>query len=281
MPPGASRIAHYLDYLVEIINDFEGKIALTIGLAYPDSYRSRMKITDSKPLAGVRPVASSTAAKVRSGQTSTARGPVDSTSILGIPEAEFTPKVRDAIMGLMQEVDRFRQELERAKSRIEHLEKLSENDPLIPILNRRGFIREMTRVKSFVDRYDTPAALVFFDLNNFKPVNDTFGHAVGDSVLQRVAQVLLENTRDSDIVGRLGGDEFGVILVNNSADVAAIKAQKLADSIAEQRFVTDGKTYGVTASYGTYIFEPGDDPAHALAKADQAMYASKRGRKPI
>jgi diguanylate cyclase (GGDEF)-like protein len=235
-----------------------------------------MKITDAKPLAGARPVASAAAAKVRAGQTSVAQGPVDSASILGIPEAEFTPKVRDAIMGLMREVDRFRQELERAKSRIDHLEKLSENDPLTPILNRRGFIREMTRVKSFVDRYETPAALVFFDLNNFKPVNDTYGHAAGDEVLQRVAEILVENTRDSDVIGRLGGDEFGVILVNNRADVAATKAQKLADAIATLRFAAKGAEYGVTASYGVYIFEPGDDPAQALAKADEAMYASKR-----
>jgi len=239
-----------------------------------------MKITDSKPVAGVRAASAAAApARVRPGQAAATNGPGDSASIMGIPEAEFTPKVRDAIMSLMQEVDRFRQELERAKNRIDHLEKLAENDALTPVLNRRGFIREMTRVKSFVDRYNTPAALVFFDLNNFKPVNDQFGHAAGDQVLQRVAGVLVENTRDSDIVGRLGGDEFGVILVNNRADVAAVKAQKLADSIAGLRFAANGKTYGVTASYGTYIFEPGDDPVQALAKADEAMYASKRQRK--
>lgn len=239
-----------------------------------------MKITDSKPVAGVRAASAATAsARVRPGQTDATNSPGDSASIMGIPEAEFTPKVRDAIMSLMQEVDRFRRELERATNRIDHLEKLAENDALTPVLNRRGFIREMTRVKSFVDRYNTPAALVFFDLNNFKPVNDQFGHAAGDQVLQRVAGVLVENTRDSDIVGRLGGDEFGVILVNSSAQVAAVKAQKLADSIAAQRFVTDGKAYCVSASYGTHIFEPGDDPVQALAKADEAMYASKRQRK--
>lgn len=239
-----------------------------------------MKITDSKPLAGVRPAATAAAGKLRSGQSPAMRAPVDSASVLGIPEAEFTPKVRDAIMNLMQEVDRFRQELEHAKQRIEHLEKLSENDALTPILNRRGFIREMTRVKSFVDRYNTPAALVFFDLNSFKPVNDKFGHAAGDQVLQRIAEVLVANTRDSDVVGRLGGDEFGVILVNNRAEDAAIKAQKLADAIGAQRFDANGAEYGVTASYGTYIFEPGDDPAQALAKADEAMYASKRKLQP-
>ncbi len=238
-----------------------------------------MKITDSKPIGGVRGVATAATAKVRAGQTAALNGPGDSASIMGIPEAEFTPKVRDAIMNLMQEVDRFRRELERAKNRIDHLEKLAENDALTPVLNRRGFIREMTRVKSFVDRYNTPAALVFFDLNNFKPVNDMFGHAAGDEVLRRVAAVLVDNTRDSDVVGRLGGDEFGVILVNSSADVAGVKAQKLADSIAALRFVTDGKAYSVSASYGAHIFEPGDDPAQALAKADEAMYASKRGHK--
>lgn len=238
-----------------------------------------MKISDSKPVAGVRSASVAATARVRPGQTAATHGPGDSATVMGIPEAEFTPKVRDAIMSLMQEVDRFRQELERATKRIDHLEKLAENDALTPVLNRRGFIREMTRVKSFVDRYSTPAALVFFDLNNFKPVNDRFGHAAGDQVLQRVAELLVENTRDSDVVGRLGGDEFGVILVNSSAEVAAVKAQKLADSIAAQKFESDGESYTISASYGTHIFEPGDDPAQALAKADEAMYASKRQHK--
>ena len=238
-----------------------------------------MKITSSKPVSTVQGAAAPGRAAPAKGALR-ASGPADSASIMGIPEAEFTPKVRDAIMNLMQEVDRFRQELDHAKQRIEHLEKLAEHDPLTPVLNRRGFIREMTRIKSFVDRYNTPAALVFFDLNNFKPVNDSFGHAAGDQVLQRVAQVLVENTRDSDVVGRLGGDEFGVILVNNRADVAAIKAQKLAEAIAALQFNAGGKKYGVSASYGTYICEPGDDPVQALAKADEAMYASKRQQKP-
>lgn len=237
-----------------------------------------MKISDSRPVGGVRAARAAAAGKVQSGQTHAMAGAGDTATIMGIPEAEFTPKVREAIMSLMQEVDRFRQELERASKRIDHLEKLAENDTLTPLLNRRGFVREMTRIKSFVDRYETPAALIFIDLNNFKPVNDRFGHAAGDMVLERVAQVLLENTRNSDVVGRLGGDEFGVILVNNRADVAAIKAQKLIDAIAALRFNTDGVTYEISASCGAYNLEPGDDPAQALAKADEAMYESKRKR---
>ncbi|CAM9714826.1 unnamed protein product [Phaeothamnion confervicola] len=237
-----------------------------------------MKITDPKALNTVRSAAAPAAGKVRSGQTRDARAAIDTASVMGIPQAEFTPKVRDAIMNLMQEVDRFRQDLEGAKRRIEHLERLAEHDVLTPVLNRRGFVREMTRIKSFADRYNAPATLVFFDLNNFKPVNDTFGHAAGDAVLQQVAQVLVDNTRDSDIVGRLGGDEFGVILVNNNEEVAGVKARKLADAIAAQRFTSDGKTYSVSASYGIYTFKPGEDPATALARADEAMYASKHQR---
>lgn len=239
-----------------------------------------MKITDSKAVNTVRSATAPAAGKVRGGQAQDSRTAADTTSIMGIPQAEFTPKVREAIMSLMQEVDRFRQELDRAKNRIDHLEKLAEHDALTPVLNRRGFVREMTRIKSFVDRYNTPAALLFFDLNNFKPVNDMHGHAAGDAVLQRVAQVLVDNTRDSDVTGRLGGDEFGVILVNTSAEVAAVKAAKLAEAIAGLRFGAGEKQYGVSASYGLYNFEPGDDPAQALAKADAAMYASKRQRTP-
>lgn len=236
-----------------------------------------MKITDSKPV-NVMPV-SGGRAPAGAAQIAEPRPTADSASIMGIPAAEFTPKVRDAIMNLMQEVSRFRDELDTAKRRIEHLEKLAEHDTLTPILNRRGFVREMNRVKSYADRYNTPATLVFFDLNDFKPVNDAFGHAAGDQVLQRIAEALVENTRDSDVVGRLGGDEFGVILVNINAEAAKNKAQSLADVIAAQRFTTGGKEYSVTAAYGAYALVPGDDPAQALARADEAMYASKRGRK--
>lgn len=236
-----------------------------------------MKVQDSRPLPAAQAVKRGT--QPSDAKTAPAGRAGDSASVMGIPESEFTPRVRDAIMNLMQEVDRFRQELEHAKQRIEHLEKLAEHDPLTPVLNRRGFVREMTRVKSFVDRYQTPAALVFFDLDNFKPVNDRYGHAAGDEVLQRTAQVLVENTRDSDVVGRLGGDEFGVILVNNGADAALAKAEKLGAAIAAQRFHSGGQEYGVTASFGIHVFEPGDDPATALARADEAMYTSKRRQK--
>jgi PleD family two-component response regulator len=88
------------------------------------------------------------------------------TSILGIPEAEFTPKVRDAIMGLMSEVDSLRRELSQTRSRLDEAEKTADQDHMLPLLNRRAFVRELTRYIAFTGRYNTPASLIYFDLNH-------------------------------------------------------------------------------------------------------------------
>ena len=149
-------------------------------------------------------------------------------SVLGIPEAEFTPRVRDAIMTLMGEVDSLRRELQQTRSRLEEVERAADRDTLLPLLNRRAFVRELTRYIAFSARYGTPASLVYFDLNGFKQVNDTYSHAAGDSVLAHFADVLLAHVRESDVVGRLGGDEFGVILSHANDAQAHKKAALLA-----------------------------------------------------
>ena len=141
-------------------------------------------------------------------------------SVLGIPEAEFTPRVRDAIMSLMGEVDTLRRELTRPAHRLEEAEKTADQDQLLPLLNRRAFVRELTRYIAFTGRYNTPASLIYFDLNHMKQINDTHGHAAGDAVLEHFADVLLAHVRDSDSVGRLGGDEFGVLLSHADQDQA-------------------------------------------------------------
>src|ERR1700759_2199620 len=105
-------------------------------------------------------------------------------SVLGIPESEFTPRVRDAIVTLMGEVDNLRRELSAMKGRLEEAEKNADQDQLLPVLGRRAFVRELTRYIAFTGRYGTPASLIYFDLNGFKSVNDTHGHAGGDAVLK-------------------------------------------------------------------------------------------------
>ena len=92
------------------------------------------------------------------------------------------------------------------------LEARADIDPLLDILNRRGFERELKRALAYVKRYGTQAALMFIDLDGFKAVNDRHGHGAGDALLKAVARELIGHVRASDVVGRLGGDEFGVVI---------------------------------------------------------------------
>jgi len=135
-------------------------------------------------------------------------------SALGIPEAEFTPRVRAAVASLMQQSDELRRELAEARARLEETARTADQDMLLPVLNRRALVREISRFIGFADRYGTPSTLLYFDLDDFKTVNDEFGHAGGDSVLSHFSNLVAGQIRDSDVFGRIGGDEFAVILAH-------------------------------------------------------------------
>ncbi|MDP7342293.1 MAG: GGDEF domain-containing protein [Alphaproteobacteria bacterium] len=201
----------------------------------------------------------------------------DSTAVMGIPEAELTPKVRMAIMSLMEEVARLREELNNSRGRVQHLERLADQDSLVPVYNRRAFVRELTRAISMTERYGAPSTVIYFDVNNMKQINDSFGHPAGDAALRHVADTLLEQVRDSDIVGRLGGDEFGVILYQIDAQVAHDKSIQLAHEIAKERVSFNDEELEINVTFGAYTFNGVEDAGQALAEADKAMYASKQG----
>lgn len=203
----------------------------------------------------------------------------DTLSIMGIPPNELTPKVHEAIMTLMAEVDRLRQEIEEQRARVSNLERLADQDPLTPLVNRRAFVRELSRIVSFSERYGTPASLIFFDMNGLKTINDTYGHAAGDAALQKVAVVLMDNIRESDLVGRLGGDEFGVLLAHADEAAAAEKAHQLVDTIDAQPLDWNGVEIRVTLAFGCYTFKGGEDADAAIAAADKAMYVRKNASK--
>ena len=200
----------------------------------------------------------------------------DSTSIMDIPEGELTPKVRAAIMNLMAEVESLRDELKQSRSRVERLEQLADQDSLTPIANRRAFVREMSRIMAFSQRYGTASSILYFDVDGLKAVNDTHGHAAGDALLLFIADVLTEYIRESDMVGRLGGDEFGVLLAQADKKGANEKAASLAQAVADREFIWQGVKLPISLSYGAYSFKPGEDVSTALANADKAMYDNKR-----
>ncbi len=196
--------------------------------------------------------------------------------IPGISEDALSPELRAGVVRLAAERDRLRDELAKARGRIASLERLADEDSLTPVANRRAFVRQLTRMIAFTHRYGVPASVVYFDINNMKQINDEHGHPAGDAALRHIATVLCENIRSSDIVGRLGGDEFGVILAQTDEAQAHNKAAALAAAIAATPLRWEDVTIAVSAAYGVHAFSPSDDPQHAIEAADRAMYQQKR-----
>lgn len=238
-----------------------------------------MKIERPSAARSARAVTAAYARRVEPAASAEPADPALPASVLGIPEAEFTPKVRDAIIGLMHEVDDLRRELAQTRARLDEAEKAADQDHMLPLLNRRAFVRELTRYIAFTGRYNTPSSLIYFDLNKLKATNDTLGHAAGDAVLTQFSSVLLANVRDSDCVGRLGGDEFAILLSHATQDQAMKKADALADVVKSSPVQWNGHAIAVSFAYGAFELKPGDSADIALARADEAMYAQKRANK--
>jgi len=240
-----------------------------------------MKVDRNAPVRSTRSVAQAAYARrvEAAGGVASNESVGPSASVLGIPEAEFTPKVRDAIMGLMSEVDNLRRELNQTRVRLEDMEKTADQDGMLPLLNRRAFVRELTRYIAVTDRYNTPASLIYFDLNHLKKTNDTHGHAAGDAILKHFADVLVTHVRDTDCVGRLGGDEFGVLLSHANQDQALKKADALAKALKDSPTEWNGNSFTVSFAYGAFELKSGDNPDVAMARADQAMYEQKKSQR--
>jgi diguanylate cyclase (GGDEF)-like protein len=182
-------------------------------------------------------------------------------------------------MRLAEEVARLVTELAGVRQRVAELEACADIDPLTGIFNRRGFERELKRAVSYVQRYGGSAALVYLDLDGFKPVNDRFGHAAGDTVLKAVAVALTRHVRGSDTVARVGGDEFTALLWNLSESAAFAKAAALEAAISSVSVTIGQGAVSVGASAGVAMFDRDALVADMLTRADAAMYARKAERK--
>jgi diguanylate cyclase (GGDEF)-like protein len=170
-------------------------------------------------------------------------------------------------------------ELAAAQARIGELQASVHTDFLLGISNRRGFERELDRALAYIRRYGATGALIVLDVDRLKPINDRFGHAAGDIVLKGVAGVLTGHVRASDVVGRLGGDEFGLLLWHLTEVDARAKATVLEDAIDRLTLAFEGHSVAVGASAGVASLAASDDVAGALERADRAMYARKAARR--
>ena len=197
---------------------------------------------------------------------------------MGLPQARVEEEFPPAA-SLLAENERLKREIAIARARIGELEARADIDPLLDILNRRGFERELKRSLAQVKRYGTQAALMFIDLDSFKAVNDRYGHGAGDALLKAVTRELVANVRASDVVGQLGGDEFGVVLWRVEEAQASAKAREL-EALIDRVGVAHGQArVQVGASVGAALLLPDVTPTEMIEAADRAMYARKEERR--
>jgi diguanylate cyclase (GGDEF)-like protein len=217
--------------------------------------------------------------KSRQGDVAPVERPVDLAKrvaeIFGVPEHQLSPQVRTAFTVLISEIDSLRLDVEQLTLSLAEAEASADHDTLAPVYNRRAFIREAQRVVAMVKRHEIEASVIYFDLNNFKAINDAHGHPAGDAVIRAIGELLIRQTRETDIVGRIGGDEFAVVLTHVGADAARLKAETLAAALCTEKVLHEGIPLYVSAAYGVAPMAAGDTAEKALAKADEAMYADK------
>lgn len=178
-------------------------------------------------------------------------------------------------LALHAEVARLRGQVARLERQVGELDRLAHEDALVPLPNRRGFERNLSKLIDRVERYGDAGALLFVDVDGLKMVNDSFGHEAGDAALIHVATLLTGGVRQSDCVARFGGDEFAVLLERVDLPQASETAARLTDLIAGSTFTFDGTAIPLSAAIGITDIRAGDVPEAAIARADRAMYEQK------
>lgn len=200
-------------------------------------------------------------------------------AVLGIPNEQMTQPVTLAVSALLEKVDDLNHELQRTKDALAEMERLVDVDCVAPVPNRRAFMRRLSWAIAMHDRYDHPSSVLYFDLNEFKAINDSYGHAAGDIAIRHVSQILLESMRESDFLGRIGGDEFAIIMYYAGEDAAKKRGEMITEKIRQTPFLFNGRPIAITTACGFYSLCKGDNAEVALSAADMSMYLDKKKQK--
>lgn len=176
---------------------------------------------------------------------------------------------------LISEISTLHDKIAQLQDRVEQLDMLAHEDSLVELPNRRGFVRALERLIDRVSRYEEKGAILFVDLDGLKLINDSFGHQAGDEALMQVARLLVGGVRKSDVVARIGGDEFAILLGHSDEDSARETAGRLADLIAGSDFSHGGRPLPLSVAIGAAPIHGDDTPESAMARADQEMYRRK------
>lgn len=185
-------------------------------------------------------------------------------------------KIAELAHSLVAEVS---DHLKAQDDRIAELEAMATTDELTGIYNKRGFESQLAHELSIARRHGVGGVMIFVDLDEFKPINDTYGHAAGDEVLRTVGNILQTQIRETDYVGRLGGDEFAILLPRSNKRNGVRRAQELDRKLNNAYASWNGNQIQIKASCGVHMYTSRAGLSELLDAADKAMYKIKMERK--
>ena len=188
-------------------------------------------------------------------------------------------KGREELIDARRKVETYEQRMRHLEKELTQVSNMVQKDPLTHALNRRG-IEEAFRVETArATRYGTELSLAMIDLDNFKRINDSLGHLAGDRALVHLLTVMQATVRPTDVVARVGGEEFAILYSAAGLDAAVAATQRVQAELARRAFVHEGRPHTLTFSAGAALWQPEESLESILQRADEAMYQAKRAGK--
>jgi diguanylate cyclase len=183
---------------------------------------------------------------------------------------------RDRMLAAHQEVQEAEARIKELEAKLQHMSELVREDQLTGSLNRRGLDDVFERESARADRRGTPLCVALLDLDNFKKLNDTYGHLAGDKALRHLVKVVKETLRSMDVIARFGGEEFLILLPETKVEAAAAAMVRVQRELTRHFFLHENEKMLITFSCGVALRRQNEDQASLTKRADQAMYQAKQ-----
>lgn len=200
--------------------------------------------------------------------------------VMGIPARDLTPRVQEALTIIMHEFDRVRDELEQTRERATHLAELADRHPILPLMNRRALLRELSHLLERAVRTATNSSFLYLEIANLGDIKRVHGRAAADAAMILAAEILGKEVRASDVVGSLGGSDLGVILTLTQGRAALDKARELVASLQAKSVAWRGGSLRLDLAWGLHVFAPGDTVDTVLDAAERTMRAQPQAPDP-
>ncbi|WP_295997264.1 GGDEF domain-containing protein [Rugamonas sp.] len=185
-------------------------------------------------------------------------------------------KARDKMVQARQEVQEAESRIHTLEAKLQHLSELVREDQLTGSLNRRGLDDVFERETARADRRGTPLCIAMLDLDDFKKLNDTYGHIAGDAALKHLVKIVKDTLRSMDVIARFGGEEFLILLPETSVEAATQTMTRLQRELTKHFFLHDNEKVLITFSAGVALRRPNEDQGELVKRADKAMYQAKQ-----